>query len=374
MKILQLSDLHLGKRLKEYNLIEDQTYVLDEALQAAQDEKVDAIFLCGDIYDTTVPTAEATALFDSFLTKIHKLHLPCFIISGNHDSADKLHFGSSIFKDEGIHVVTKVEESLTPIHLLDAEIYLLPFIRPLDVNCAFGTEYKTYSEAISEVIKRMNVDPAKTDILLAHQMVVPLDGKLPIGGSEEIIAEDGVAVGDVAAVSTSIFAPFDYVALGHIHKPQNVAKNMRYAGSILKYHRDEANIDKSFTIIEAKNKNISVKTLPIHFLHDVIKLQGTLDEILAMDADKNAYVFASLTDKVLLDDPMAKLKVKFPYAAWVDYVSREVVSPEIKAIDVEHVQKDKLFFDFYKAQTGDDITEEQKKLVTDYLINGEDKQ
>jgi exonuclease SbcD len=368
MKILQLSDLHLGKRLKEYSLIEDQRYVLNQAVDLIDKEPLDAMFLCGDIYDSTVPSAEATALFDEFLTSVHQKHLPIFIISGNHDSADKLHFGSAIFKDEGIHVVTKVEDVLTPIELNGIRIYCLPFIRPADVNYAFATDTKSYSDAIKEVLTRMGVDKTKTNLLLAHQTVLPDKGPLLLGGSEEVLGdEDGAAVGDVSAVPSSLFKDFDYVALGHIHKAQAVATNARYAGSILKYHKDEANNPKSFTLLDVTPKKVVVTPLPIKPWHDVIRLQGTLEQIMAMDADTNAYVFASLLDKTLLDDPMAKLKSKYPYAAWVDYLSNDVVSPDMHIIDVEHVSKEKLFRDFYEAQNGQALSESQSEIIHSLL-------
>jgi DNA repair protein SbcD/Mre11 len=374
MKILQLSDLHLGKRLKEYSLIEDQRYVLNQAVDLIDKEGLDAMFLCGDIYDSTVPSAEATALFDEFLTKVHAKHLPIFIISGNHDSADKLHFGSAIFKEEGIHVITRVQDALTPIAFKGINIYCLPFIRPADVNYAFGSDVKSYSEAVQDVLKRMAIDPKETNLLLAHQTVLPDKGPLLLGGSEEVLsAEDGSVVGDVSAVSASLFKDFDYVALGHIHKPQAVAKNARYAGSILKYHKDEANNPKSFTLLEVSPKHVVVTPLPIHPLHDVIRLEGSLDEILSMDVDKNAYLFASLTDKTLLDDPMAKLKSKYPYAAWVDYLSNDVASPDMHIIDVEHVSKEKLFRDFYLSQNGVALTSEQETVVHSLLNDEEDK-
>jgi exonuclease SbcD len=374
MKILQLSDLHLGKRLKEYSLIEDQRYVLNQAVDLIDKERLDAMLLCGDIYDSTVPSAEATALFDEFLTAVHQKRLPIFIISGNHDSADKLHFGSAIFKDEGIHVITRVQDALSPMDFKGIEIYCLPFIRPADVNYAFGTDAKSYSDAIKEVLTRMGIDKTKTNLLLAHQTVLPDKGPLLLGGSEEVLGdEDGAAVGDVSAVPSSLFKDFDYVALGHIHKAQAVARNARYAGSILKYHKDEANNPKSFTLLEVSPKSVVVTPIPIHPLHDVVHVSGSLEEILGMDADKSAYLFASLTDKTLLDDPMAKLKIKYPYAAWVDYVAKEIATPELPTIDVEHVSKEKLFSDFYLSQNQEPLSETQLGIVRSLLSDSEDK-
>lgn len=367
MKFLHLSDLHIGKRLKEFSLLEDQRFVLNQALDLAKEEKVDGLFLAGDIYDSTIPSNEATELFDDFLTRVHAMHLPCFIISGNHDSAEKLHFGSAIFKEEGIHVVTRVEEALTPITLQGVNIYLLPFCRPLDINTAFGTDFKSYSDAINDVIKRMAIDPKKTNILLAHQSVLPMNGKLPLGGSEDLLSQDGVMVGDVSTVSVSLFQAFDYVALGHIHKPQMVGANARYGGSILKYHRDEADSEKSFTLVEVEGQNIKISAKPIRFLHDVIHLSGTLEEILAAKADHNAYLFASLKDTSLLEDPMSQLRSVYPYAAWVDYLSHEAVDSPMKKVDIEHVSKTQLFTDFFLAQNGTPLSPEQAEIVTGLL-------
>lgn len=367
MKFLHLSDLHIGKRLKEFSLLEDQRFVLNQALDLAKEEKVDGLFLAGDIYDSTIPSNEATELFDDFLTRVHAMHLPCFIISGNHDSAEKLHFGSAIFKEEGIHVVTRVEEALTPITLQGVNIYLLPFCRPLDINTAFGTDFMSYSDAINDVIKRMAIDPKKTNILLAHQSVLPMNGKLPLGGSEDLLSQDGVMVGDVSTVSVSLFQAFDYVALGHIHKPQMVGANARYGGSILKYHRDEADSEKSFTLVEVEGKNIKISAKPIRFLHDVIHLSGTLEEILAAKADHNAYLFASLKDTSLLEDPMSQLRSVYPYAAWVDYLSHEAVDSPMKKVDIEHVSKTQLFTDFFLAQNGTPLSPEQAEIVTGLL-------
>lgn len=367
MKFLQISDLHLGKRLKEYSLIEDQKHVLSEALSDADSLQVDGIFLCGDIYDSTLPSAEATSLLDDFLAQIHQRKLPCFLISGNHDSAEKLHYGQAIFQAEGIHLFTNLTDALTPVRMGDVLIYGLPFTRPADVNAVFGLQTKSYAEALSAVVDKLAIDKSKTNLLLAHQTVLPEKGTLTLGGSEEILGDNGVVVGDVSSVPASLFKDFDYVALGHIHKPQTVAKNARYAGSILKYHRDEAALDKSFTLLEAGPKQVSWSLLPIHPLHDVIHLTGTLEEILHQEADTNAYVFASLTDTSLLDDPMSKLKSKYPYAAWVDYVSRGEGSTLAPKVDIEKVSKQKLFSDFFAAQTGKALSSSQQAVVTALL-------
>jgi DNA repair protein SbcD/Mre11 len=364
MRFLHLADLHLGKRLKEFSLIEDQRFVLNQAVQLIQDEAMDGVFLAGDIYDSSVPSAEAMSLFDDFLTALNQAGVPVFIISGNHDSADKLQFGGRIFKKNKIYVCTDVKDALTPIVLGDVCIYLLPFIRPIDVNDAFQSECGNYSEAIQEVLKRMAPDPKKTNILLAHQMVLPLSGSLLAGGSESVSSiSDGVIYGDVTSVSASLFQDFDYVALGHVHRPQNIAKNARYPGSILKYHKDEATLEKSFTVVDIEGKTISLSIRPERYLHDVIHLQGTLAEILSMKADENAYVFATLTDPSTLEDPMGKLRRRFPLAAAIEYVARGDGASLTNLPSIEKESKEDLFASFYQSQNGQELNEKQQQTI-----------
>ena len=372
MRFLHLADLHLGKRLKEFSLIEDQRFVLKQAVQLVQTEKMDGVFLAGDIYDSSVPSAEAMSLFDDFLTALNQTGVPVFIISGNHDSAEKLQFGGRIFKKNKIYVSTDVKEAIKPIVLGDVRLYLLPFIRPIDVNDAFASERGSYGEALQEVIKRMALDPKKTNILLAHQMVLPVSGSLLAGGSESVSSiSDGVIYGDVTSVPASLFQDFDYVALGHVHRPQNIANNARYPGSILKYHKDEAVIEKSFTVVDVEGKTVSLSSRPESYLHDVIHLQGTLAEILAMPADENAYVFATLTDPSTLDDPMGKLRRRFPFAAAIEYLSRGDGASLASLPSIEKENKEDLFASFYQSQNGQVLNEEQHQVIHRLLGKGD---
>jgi exonuclease SbcD len=370
MIFLHLADLHLGKRLREFSLIEDQRYILKQAVTLAEAEAVSGVFLCGDIYDSSTPAGEATGLFDDFLTSLHDAKIPVFIISGNHDSATKLQFGGRIFSQNNIYVSTNVCQATTPINFKGIHVYMLPFIRPLDVNDAFGTACKSYSEATKEVIKRMAPKAGDTNILLAHQMVMPTGQDLLAGGSESITnVRDGTIVGDAASVSSELFASFDYVALGHVHRPQTIAKNARYSGSILKYHKDEANIEKLFSLIRVEGKKITIETRPEKYLHNVVVLKGTLDEILHADADQNAYVFASLADTSIIDDPMGKLRKKYPLAAAVEY---QTFGPGIsfhESADIEHRSKEELFTDFFALQNGQSLDKNQQEVI--HLLLGE---
>ncbi|MFA6829812.1 MAG: exonuclease SbcCD subunit D [Bacilli bacterium] len=376
MKLLQISDLHLGKRLKEFSLFDDQKSILNQALQLMKSKEIDSLLLCGDIYDTTTPSSEATSLFDDFLSQLDEIGKPVFIISGNHDSADKLHFGSSIFRRRGIHIVTRLEDSLKPIVFNNVNFYLLPFIRPIDVNDFFDLKdnerKKTYQEAISYVIEKMNINTSETNIILSHQMVIPSSGQLSLGGSEDIPENQGYAIGGVEAINASVFQDFDFACLGHVHKPQNVSKNARYAGSIYKYHRDEANYVKSFTIVDVSGKTVSYLEKPISFIHDVIKVKGSLDEILAMDLNKNSFIFCILTDSYI-DDPMAKLRAKYPLIAGLEFEkSIKAENSESEVINVQAYTKEELFDIFYQKQNGEQMTEFQKNLVHS-LLHKEEK-
>ena len=372
MRFLHLADLHLGKRLKEFPLIDDQRFVLNQAVDLIRSEHLDGVFLAGDIYDSSIPTAEATSLFDDFLTEINCLGVPVFLISGNHDSAEKLEFGGRIFAKNGIYVCTDVKSALKPITYQGINIYLLPFIKPIDVNFAFNTTVKTYSEALSEVINRMAVDPRKTNILLAHQMVLPVNGPLLVGGSESALnAQDGVAIGDVTSVSASLFSMFDYVALGHVHRPQTLAENVRYPGSILKYHKDEANIEKSFTIVDIEGKKVTLETRPERYLHNVVVANGTLEEILKAPLDQNAYLFAVLKDTTTLEDPMGKLRSRYPYAAAVEYERLDGGIASIEKIDIEHQDKEELFSDFFQKQNGKAMDGGQQETI--HALLGKEK-
>ena len=368
MRFLHLADLHLGKRLKEYSLIDDQRFVLKQAADLLQSEHLDGVFLSGDIYDSSVPSAEATTLFDDFITAVNALGVPLFIISGNHDSSEKLEFGGRIFSKNGIYVSTNVKSALTPISFKGINIYLLPFIKPIDVSDSLKIPCKTYSDALQEVIRRMAVDPSKTNILLAHQMVLPSSGPLLAGGSESSFASvDGQVIGDVTAVPVSLFAPFDYVALGHVHRPETIAQNARYPGSILKYHKDEAAIEKLFTIVDIADKKVTIETRPEKYLHDVVVLKGTLDEILQAKVDEEAYIFAVLKDTVTLDDPMGKLRARFPYAASVEYERLDQGIASIEKVDIEHQSKEALFGEFFAQQNGKELDSEQKETIRSLL-------
>lgn len=376
MRFLHLSDLHLGKRLRQYDLIPDQRFVLGEALDLVRQEKLDAVVISGDVFDRETPSGKATLLLDYFLTSLFEMGVPVLLISGNHDSADKLHFVSGILSKNSIHIVTEVEDSLVPVEVGGALFFLLPFTNFQSVNAAFGTSFKDLSSALSYVVGRMPLSKDKPNILLAHQSVLPSSGVLEIGGSEEEPFIDSSGdVGGSEVVPVSVFSSFDYIALGHIHKAFDVSDKARYPGALLKYHEDEANNKKSFTIVDASTKNVTYSLRPVSFLHDVVSLKGTLDEIIHEEGHDDDYVFASLTDKDYLDEPMARLKNRYKFALGLKYLS--VASHEEKKTyeDIEKVTKDDLFSDFFTLVTGEEEDEEERSIVHEEIMKawGEEK-
>lgn len=368
-KLLHLADLHLGKRLREYDLFDDQKYVLDQAIALAVKEKVDAVVVAGDIYDSGAPSGVTTTLLDEFITGLYNKKIPLLMISGNHDSPDKLHFVSNILSNNNIHIVTDITDSLNPITIDGINFYLLPYTNYQTVNAIFSTSYNDLSSSISFLVKKMNIDKNKTNVLVAHQSVLPSSGILTIGGSEtqpEVDSSGQVGGSDV--IPCSLFKDFDYVALGHIHKSIRLSNNALYPGSLLKYHKDEATNHPSFKIIDITNKKVTIEEKPISFLHDVVVLKGTLEDICKSKGRENDFVFAELTDKGYVDEAMSKLKSHYKYACGLEYQAIKHNNDEEKpSIDIKKIDKMTLFSSFYKHVTDEDINEDDKKIIKEEI-------
>ena len=275
MKLIHLSDLHLGKRVNEYSMLEDQEYILKKIVNIIDDEKPDGVIIAGDVYDKSVPSAEAVQLFDDFLVRLAGRSLAVFVISGNHDSPERIAFGSRIMDGSGIHMSPVYSGDIVPISLKDefgtVNVYMLPFIKPAHVRRYTEDEITTYTEAIEYAITKMNIDPTARNVLVTHQFVT---GALR-SESEEI------SVGGSDNVDACVFEPFDYVALGHIHSPQTCGSDkVRYSGTPLKYSFSEVHDKKSVTVIELFEKGkVSYKTVDLIPQHDLVELKGTYDEL-----------------------------------------------------------------------------------------------
>lgn len=282
MKFLHISDLHIGKRVNEFSMIQDQKYILNQILSIAEREEAEAVILAGDIYDKPVPSAEAVQLFDHFLTSLADQNRKVFLISGNHDSPERIAFGAQLMKGRGVYVSPVYDGTVSKISLTDAYgeicIYLLPFIKPAAVRHALEKEPEenlpeSYQEAVEFVVNRMEIDRQKRNILAAHQFVTGA-GRCE---SEEVI------VGGLDNVDAEVFDAFDYVALGHIHSPQSVGREtVRYCGTPLKYSFSEAGQQKSVTVVTLKEKGrTEISTVPLKPLHDMRILKGTYLEVTA---------------------------------------------------------------------------------------------
>ncbi|MCE5344410.1 MAG: exonuclease SbcCD subunit D, partial [Eubacteriales bacterium] len=301
MRLIHLSDLHLGKKLNEASLIEDQRYILWQIAEIAKEEKPDAVLIAGDAYDKPVPSAEAVGLLDDFLTLLARRGLPVILISGNHDSAERLAFGARLLTAKDIHISPAFDAAhaqLEPVRLQDAfgtvNVWPVPFIKPAHVRAALPDALAaTYTEALGSVIAAMQTDPEERNVLVCHQFVT---------GAKRSESED-VPVGGLDNVDADVFALFDYVALGHLHRPQHVCREtVRYCGSPLKYSFTEAGDEKSVTLIDLGNKgDVRIRTLPLTPRRDLRELRGLYGELTLQKnyqgTPRDDYLHITLTDE-----------------------------------------------------------------------------
>ena len=372
MKLFHLSDLHIGKRVNEFSMIEDQKYILTQILYAADQEKPDGILISGDVYDRTIPTAEAVQMFDAFLTRLSEQKIPAFIISGNHDSAERLAFGSSLMGKSGIYFSKVYDGTVEKIPMQDAYgtvwIYLLPFLRPSTIRHALperAEEVQSAADAVRIALEQTKIDEKERNVLLAHQFVT---------GAKRCDAEE-LQVGDVDQIPAELFASFEYVALGHIHSPQKVGREtVRYCGAPLKYSFSEAGQEKSITVVELKEKgSVDLRTIPLKPLHDLRKIRGTYLEVTAKSFYENRdcedYLQVTLTDEEDVPDGMAKLRTIYPNLMRLEYDNKRTRSnAEVRAAErVEEKSELELFQKFYELQNNQPMTEVQEQFVEELL-------
>ena len=372
MKLFHLSDLHIGKRVNEFSMIEDQKYILTQILYAADQEKPDGILISGDVYDRTIPTAEAVQVFDAFLTRLSEQKIPAFIISGNHDSAERLAFGSSLMGKSGIYFSKVYDGTVEKIPMQDAYgtvwIYLLPFLRPSTIRHALperAEEVQSAADAVRIALEQTKIDEKERNVLLAHQFVT---------GAKRCDAEE-LQVGDVDQIPAELFASFEYVALGHIHSPQKVGREtVRYCGAPLKYSFSEAGQEKSITVVELKEKgSVDLRTIPLKPLHDLRKIRGTYLEVTAKSFYENRdcedYLQVTLTDEEDVPDGMAKLRTIYPNLMRLEYDNKRTRSnTEVRAAErVEEKSELELFQEFYELQNNQSMTEVQERFVEELL-------
>ena len=371
MKLIHLSDLHLGKRVNEYSMLEDQEYILKSIVKIIDDEKPNGVIIAGDVYDKSVPSAEAVSLFDDFLVALAKRKLDVFVISGNHDSPERIAFGSRIMDAGGIHLSPVYNGTIEPIRLKDEfgdfYVYMLPFVKPANVRRFFEKEdISTYTDAIGCAIRHMNVDSEKRNVLVTHQFVT---------GASRSDSEE-ISVGGADNVDATVFDGFDYVALGHLHSPQNCSSDrIRYCGTPLKYSFSEAKDKKSVTVIEMSEKgNISYRLINLVPKHDLIELKGTYDELISRSYYENTswqedYAHITLTDEEDIPDAIGKLRSVYHRLMKLDYDNKRTRSSvEITgASDMERKSPFELFSEFYELQNNQPMNEDQDAYMKELI-------
>ena len=376
MKLIHFSDLHLGKRLNEFSLGEDQEYILNQILQIVEAEQPDAVVIAGDVYDKAIPSVEAVSLFDEFLVRLAALHIHIFVISGNHDSPERIAFGSRLLEETGIHLSPVYGGSVESVTLEDAfgpvDFYLLPFVKPIHVRRFFPEDpTDTYTQALSTAVGHMNLDEHRRNVLVTHQFVT---------GASRSDSEE-ISVGGADNVDSAVFDAFDYVALGHIHSPQHCgSEKIRYCGTPLKYSFSEAKDTKSVTVAELKEKgNLVIRTVPLKPLRELVELRGTFGELTDRHFYENTtwtrdYVRLTLTDEEDIPDAVGKLRLIYRNLMKLDYDNARTRSnAEIAGAPAQDSRSPlELFADFYELQNNRPMTAEQLVFLEELIARTEE--
>lgn len=371
MKILHLGDLHLGKSLCDFNLIEDQKYMLEQVLREAGEQKTDAVLIAGDVYDKSIPSEEAVRLLDWFLRRLSKSGMETFLISGNHDSEERLHFGSSLFEANRIHISAKYDGTVYKRECRDefgrVYVYLLPFIRASQVRHFYPEEnIASYEDAVRVALSHADIDPSERNILVAHQFVAGRNEDPVLGGSEGAAA---MRVGTVEKIGFDCFDAFDYVALGHIHSPQRIGRDtVRYAGSLLKYSLSEAQSVKSFPVVTLKEKGqVEISLIEKRPLRDLRHLRGKISQLLAPQniLSPDDYIYVTLTDEDPADNAMGIFRQYYKNTMKIVYDNAH--TQETQPLDPVNITREKscieLISDFYRMMYGCEISAEELQMI-----------
>lgn len=367
---MHLADLHLGKRVNGFSMMEDQEYILNRILEIMEEEQPDGLLIAGDVYDKTIPPAEAVRLMDDFLTAVAAKHVPVFLISGNHDSAERVAFGHQLMQGSGIWI-SPVYDGTIRHHTLEdrwgeVNIYLIPFLRPSVVRSFFpDVEIEDYTDALRTIIEDLQVDTSRRNVVLAHQFVTAA-GALP-----ETCDSEQLSVGGLDRVDGSVFSPFDYTALGHLHGPQRVgSETIRYAGSPLKYSFSELHQKKSVTVVELRAKGeTEIRQISLQPRREMTELRGTFEEILEEARKKGEpqtdYYHMILTDEIDVVDALSRLREYYPNIMLLDYDNRRTRSQkEVEQLDrVEERTPGELFAALYEQQNGQEMDSDRKEYL-----------
>ena len=362
MKFVHLSDLHLGKRVNGYSMIEDQKYILLKILNVIDEQKAEAVVIAGDVYDKPVPPTEAVQLFDDFLFRLVERNLQILVISGNHDSPERIAFGSRFMDKSGVHMSQVYNGKNDLVELKDkygkVNFYMLPFVKPSNVRRFFeDEEINTYTDAVRVAVSHMNVNKKARNVIITHQFVT---------GAQRSESET-IAVGGTDNVDSYVFDDFDYVALGHIHGPQDVGKNtVRYCGTPLKYSFSEISHKKSVTVVEMKEKgNVKVSTVELTPKLDMREIKGTYEELTFKknyeSTNTEDYLHIILTDEEDVADAVAKLRCVYPNLMKLDYDNTRTRNSLAltQAEETEKKTDTELLSEFFEKQNGKPLSDEQ---------------
>ena len=367
MKFIHLGDLHIGKSIGEFDLIEDQKYILDQILDIAEKNGIDAVLIAGDVYDKTIPSEAAVRLFDYFICRLAEKRIKTFIITGNHDSDERLNFGSSLFEARDIFISAKYEGKLFKKEVEDSDgkvnIYLMPFIKASQVRHFYpDEEIENYDDAVRVVLDKSMINPEERNILVAHQFVAGKSADPQLGGSESVSTQ---TVGLVEKIGADCFTDSDYVALGHIHSPQSVGREeIRYAGSPLKYSLSEASNNKFATIVNlGKKGDVDIKLEPLYPMRDLRHLKGRMKQLLKEEniIAPEDFIYVTLTDEETVGNAMGIFQQYYPNTIRIEYDNSH--TRELQQTDITQITENKTFgemiSDFYQMVYGCEISEEE---------------
>ncbi|MFI3174593.1 MAG: exonuclease SbcCD subunit D [Bacillota bacterium] len=369
MKAFHLGDLHLGKRVHEFSMIEDQKYILEKIVGMAREQAVDIVLISGDVFDKSVPSVEGVQLFDEFLNELAEANIKVFLIAGNHDSAQRLSYGRTFFAKRNVHIVGEFLGEIEQVTLADEygnfHIHMLPFVKPAHVSPYFDEDILTYEDGVRVALSHHKLNLEERNIILAHQFVTYK------GKAEESDSEMS-SVGGIDHVDASHFFDYDYVALGHLHSPQKMGRDtIRYAGSPLAYSFSEIHREKAVTCIEFHEKgNLEVTLLPIQPLRAMREIKGELAQLMEVAkevAKKNGeskdYIRAILTDSMIPYDAIGQLRSVYPNIMNLVFESRQSASAEVNADIKKNIKPQVVFSEFFEAQNGRELSEVQLEIV-----------
>lgn len=371
MKFLHLADLHLGKRVNGFSMLEDQAHILRQILAILDDERPDGVLIAGDVYDKSVPSVEAVELLDGFLTELRARGIPVLLISGNHDSPERLAFGGRVMDSCGIHISPVYDGALAPVTLHDefgpVHVWLLPFVKPAHVRRWFpDADIESYTDAVTEAVAHMDIDTAARNVLVTHQFVT--------GGARS--GSEELSVGGTDNVDSGVFAPFDYVALGHLHGAQHIGREtIRYAGSPLKYSFSEARQHKSVTVVTLGEKgDVQVRTVALTPLRELREIRGSYDELTARSfyehtTYRSDYLHLILTDEQDVFDAMSRLRTIYPYLMTLDYDNARTRAAGGMSVPAETERRTppELFEALYQRQNHRPMSEVQRAYIAQLM-------